>query len=80
MQMVMGELGTTHTSLDFVGIDDGFLDFIQHGDSLLHLSGVAHSCSHRVMNHEHDQMAWVGMVNNIRNVAEEIVLKKLIYR
>ena len=28
----------------------------------------------------HDQMAWVGMVNNIRNVAEEIVLKKLIYR
>ena len=48
-----GELGTTLTSLDFVGIDDGFLDFIQHGDSLLHLSGVAHSCSHRVMNHEH---------------------------
>ena len=27
-----------------------------------------------------DQMAWVGAVNNIRNVAEEIVLKELIYR
>ena len=27
-----------------------------------------------------DQMAWVGTVNNIRNVAEEIVLKELIYR
>ena len=27
-----------------------------------------------------DQMVWVGVVNNIRNVAEEIVLKELIYR
>ena len=27
-----------------------------------------------------DQMAWVGTVNNIRNAAEEIVLKELIYR
>ena len=27
-----------------------------------------------------DQMAWVGVVNNIRNTAEEIVLKELIYR
>ena len=27
----------------------------------------------------HDQMAWVGAVNNIRNVAEEIVLKELVY-
>ena len=27
-----------------------------------------------------DQMAWVGVVNNIRNAAEEIVLKELIYR
>ena len=27
-----------------------------------------------------DQMAWVGVVNNIWNVAEEIVLKELIYR
>ena len=27
-----------------------------------------------------DQMAWVGAVNNIRNAAEEIVLKELIYR
>ena len=27
-----------------------------------------------------DQMVWVGAVNNIRNVAEEIVLKELIYR
>ena len=26
------------------------------------------------------QMAWVGAVNNIRNAAEEIVLKELIYR
>ena len=26
-----------------------------------------------------DQMAWVGVVNNIRNVAEEIVLKELVY-
>lgn len=26
-----------------------------------------------------DQMAWVGAVNNIRNVAEEIVLKELVY-
>ena len=27
-----------------------------------------------------DQMAWIGAVNNIRNAAEEIVLKELIYR
>ena len=26
-----------------------------------------------------DQMAWVGVVNNIRNAAEEIVLKELVY-
>ena len=26
-----------------------------------------------------DQMVWVGAVNNIRNVAEEIVLKELVY-
>ena len=26
-----------------------------------------------------DQMAWVGAMNNIRNVAEEIVLNELIY-
>ncbi|RHU90745.1 TnpV protein [Ruminococcus sp. OM08-7] len=26
-----------------------------------------------------NQMAWVGVVNNIRNVAEEIVLKELVY-
>ena len=27
-----------------------------------------------------DQMVWVGVVNNIRNAAEEIVLNGLIYR
>lgn len=27
-----------------------------------------------------DQLAWVGAMNNIRNRAEEIVLKELIYR
>ena len=27
-----------------------------------------------------DQMVWVGVVNNTRNAAEEIVLKELIYR
>lgn len=26
-----------------------------------------------------DQMAWVGVVNNIRNVAEEIVLNEMVY-
>ena len=26
-----------------------------------------------------DQMAWVGAINNIRNAAEEIVLKELVY-
>ena len=26
-----------------------------------------------------DQMAWVGAVNNIRNAAEEIVLKEIVY-
>ena len=28
----------------------------------------------------HDQMVWVGAVNNIRNAAEEMVLDELIYR
>ena len=28
----------------------------------------------------HDQMEWVRAVNSIRNAAEEIVLKELIYR
>lgn len=27
-----------------------------------------------------DQMAWVGAVNNIRNCAEEMVLREIIYR
>ena len=27
-----------------------------------------------------DQMEWVRAVNNVRNAAEEIVLKELIYR
>ena len=26
-----------------------------------------------------DQLAWVGAINNIRNAAEEIILKELIY-
>ena len=26
-----------------------------------------------------DQMAWVGAVNNIRNVADEIILQELVY-
>lgn len=28
----------------------------------------------------HDQTAWFGVVNNIRNAAEEMVLEELIYR
>ena len=28
---------------------------------------------------QHDQMAWVGAMNSIRNRAEEIILKELIY-
>ena len=28
---------------------------------------------------DHDQMAWVGKMNNIKNAAEEIVLSELIY-
>ena len=28
---------------------------------------------------QHDQMAWVGAMNSIRNRAEEIVLRELIY-
>ncbi|MCB6200824.1 TnpV protein [Extibacter muris] len=28
---------------------------------------------------EKDQMKWVGMMNNIKNAVEEIVLKKLVY-
>lgn len=27
----------------------------------------------------HDQMVWVGMMNNFRNAAEEIVLSELLY-
>jgi len=26
-----------------------------------------------------DQMKWVGIMNNIRNAAEEIVLKEIVY-
>lgn len=28
---------------------------------------------------QHDQMAWVGAINSIRNRAEEIVLREIIY-
>ena len=28
---------------------------------------------------QHDQMAWVGAMNNIRNRAEEIILREMIY-
>ena len=28
---------------------------------------------------QHDQMAWVGAVNSIRNRAEEIILREMIY-
>lgn len=27
----------------------------------------------------HDQMKWVRLMNNVRNVVEEIVLKKFVY-
>ncbi|MDD3334894.1 MAG: TnpV protein [Eubacteriales bacterium] len=27
-----------------------------------------------------DQMTWVGLMNNLRNAAEEVVLNRLIYR
>lgn len=29
---------------------------------------------------EHDQMKWVGLMNNLQNTAEEVVLAELIYR
>ena len=28
---------------------------------------------------EKDQMKWVGMINNFKSIAEEIILKELIY-
>ena len=28
---------------------------------------------------EKEQMKWVGMINNFKNIAEEIILKELIY-
>ena len=28
---------------------------------------------------QHDQMAWVGAMNSIRNRAEEIILQEMIY-
>ena len=28
---------------------------------------------------DQDQMKWVGLMNNLRSVAEEIVLKELVY-
>ena len=28
---------------------------------------------------QHDQMAWVGAMNSIRNRAEEIILREMIY-
>ena len=28
---------------------------------------------------EHDQMKWVGLMNNLQNTAEEVVLAELIY-
>ena len=28
---------------------------------------------------QHDQMAWVGAMNGIRNRAEEIILREMIY-
>ena len=28
---------------------------------------------------EKDQMKWVGMINNFKNISEEIILKELIY-
>ena len=28
---------------------------------------------------QHDQMAWVGAMNRIRNRAEEIILREMIY-
>jgi len=29
---------------------------------------------------QHDQMAWVGAMNSIRNRAEKIILRELIYK
>lgn len=28
---------------------------------------------------ENDQMKWVGLMNNVRSAAEEIMLKELVY-
>ena len=40
-QHEMGQLGTTEAALDLIGVDDGVLHSVQHGDGLLHFAGIA---------------------------------------
>lgn len=57
----MGQLGTAHTGLDFIGIDDGFLDLVQHSDGLLHLSSIAHRNSGGIVNHNHRNRGYTDL-------------------
>ena len=43
--------------LDLVGVHDGFLDFIQHVDGLLHLLSITDSDGRRVVDHHHGHRA-----------------------
>nr|DAM78833.1 MAG TPA: hypothetical protein [Caudoviricetes sp.] len=49
----VGQLGAGKSGLDFVGIDDGFLNLVQHSNGLLHFCGIATSHCHGVVNHQH---------------------------
>ena len=45
------ELGTGQSGLDFIGIDNAFLDFGEHIDCLLHLLTVTDGNRQRIMDH-----------------------------
>ena len=54
-----------------------YSSYLLTGKLTAHLNEVDQQANERMK--IRDQMEWVGAVNNIQNVAEEIVLKEIVY-
>lgn len=71
-----------------------YVSLLTQGELVKHLNAVDKEASERMeyliksMKQQHgiteqlkaqEQMKWVGLMNNIKNAAEEIILKELVY-
>ncbi len=53
-------------------------DLNEQAQNIIEQMKVSESMTERMK--QHDQMAWVGAMNSIRNQTEEIILREMIYQ